>query len=499
MESQERSPKQADKKKEAEQLQKKERLLDFLRATPNSKELWLRRLRAPHALRRRVATLRARSATHVSASARYFLRAPAFARTVDWRALRARCAAWARRPANAALLVWLAFVAAGVAFVFLLMTGALNSAVPDAARRRRWTEVANQVLNALFTVMCVYQHPQLCHHLVLLLRWRAADAAELRGVYCKNAGGGLPRERLHVAAVVLLLHATCFAQYAYCALFWLFSGDTRPDWAVDLCMALGLGAPAAAALYMVYGPLGRKIVLPPASIDDDEETTAAAEVQDDEAASLKEARAAVTEPEWAGGLFDLADDPTVAALSLSCTFCVFGWNMERLGLGNMYVHVFTFALLCAAPVLVFAVAALNVHDATLGYLVGAAGALLSVLGLMYGGFWRAQMRRRFGLPADRSMRVCGGRPAMADYVKWLLCAPCALAQEVRTANLYDVEEGNLYVREGVDDVSPEEKPTMPPLEREGCVAPLTTGAGGVGRVVAVETPPVPVRVQEVNT
>jgi hypothetical protein len=56
---------------------------------------------------------------------------------------------------NAGLLVWLGFVAAGVAFVFLLMVGALDSAVPDASRRRRWAEVANQILNALFTVMCM--------------------------------------------------------------------------------------------------------------------------------------------------------------------------------------------------------------------------------------------------------------------------------------------------------------------------------------------------------
>ncbi|RLM69292.1 hypothetical protein C2845_PM17G00540 [Panicum miliaceum] len=62
------------------------------------------------------------------------------------------------------------------------MTGALNSAVPDASRRRRWTEAANQVLDALFTVMCVYQHPRLCQHLALLFRWRDADARELRGV-----------------------------------------------------------------------------------------------------------------------------------------------------------------------------------------------------------------------------------------------------------------------------------------------------------------------------
>ncbi|KAL6905764.1 hypothetical protein ACP4OV_003365 [Aristida adscensionis] len=471
---------------------KKERLLDFLRATPTSKQLWLHGFAGRGALLRRVAALPARVV---------LLRVPAFARTVDWRALRRRCAAWARRPANAALLAWLAVVAAGVAFVFLLMTGALDSAVPDPARRRRWTEVANQVLNALFTVMCVYQHPQLCHHLVLLLRWRAADAAELRAVYCKNAAaaaaGGPPRERAHVSVVVLLLHATCLAQYAYCALFWFFAGDTRPDWAVNLCMALGLGAPVAAALYMVYGPLGRKIVLSPASLDvvDDEEAPAAAE--DETASKAAAARVAVAAPEWAGGLLDLADDPTVAALSLSCTFCVFGWNMERLGLGNMYVHVVTFALLCAAPVLVFAVAALNVHDATLGYLVGAAGALLAVLGLAYGGFWRAQMRRRFGLPAGRwPLPVCGGRPAAADYARWLLCAPCALAQEVRTANLYDVEGGAMYAREGADDgASPEEKPAMAPMEREGCVAPLAGGGGGVERV---DAPPVPVRVEEVN-
>ncbi|XP_066354147.1 uncharacterized protein [Miscanthus floridulus] len=492
MESHETSGKQVEPHGKA----KKERFLDFLRAAP-SKDLWLHRfgVNAPQAVLRRVATISARTAAYAPAAyARLLsLRAPAFVRTVEWRALRARCKAWARRPTNAALLVWLAFVVAGVAFVFLLMTGALNSAVPDASRRRRWTEVANQVLNALFTIMCVYQHPRLFHHLALLLRWRDADAAELRGVYCKNAAAGPRRERLHVAVVLLLLHATCFAQYAYCTLFWAFSSETRPDWAVNFCMGFGLAAPVAAALYMVYGPLGRRIVqLPEVSTDNDDEAVAVKDaVMANEGAQCSSgSRVAVARPEWAGGLFDLADDPTVAALSLTCAFCVFGWNMERMGMGNMYVHVFTFALLCAAPVLVFAVAALNIHDPTLGYLVGATGALLSVLGLTYGGFWRAQMRRRFGLPADRSM--CGGRPAVADYVKWLFCAPCALAQEVRTGNLYDVEDGSLYhVRGSEEDAATE----MAPLEREGCVAPLTADKAhdGIECVVTVD-PPAPVRI-----
>jgi Cys-rich protein (TIGR01571 family) len=482
MESHETSGKQVEPHGKA----KKERFLDFLRAAP-SKDLWLHRfgVNAPQAVLRRVATVSARTAAYAPAAyARLLsLRAPAFVRTVA--------------PTNAALLVWLAFVVAGVAFVFLLMTGALNSAVPDASRRRRWTEVANQVLNALFTIMCVYQHPRLFHHLALLLRWRDADAAELRGVYCKNAAAGPRRERLHVAVVLLLLHATCFAQYAYCALFWAFSSETRPDWAVNFCMGFGLAAPVAAALYMVYGPLGRRIVqLPEVSTDGDDDAVAVkdASMANEEAQCSGGSRVAVARPEWAGGLFDLADDPTVAALSLTCAFCVFGWNMERMGMGNMYVHVFTFALLCAAPVLVFAVAALNIHDPTLGYLVGATGALLSVLGLTYGGFWRAQMRRRFGLPADRSM--CGGRATVADYVKWLFCAPCALAQEVRTGNLYDVEDGSLYhVRGSEEDAAAEEKLTMAPLEREGCAAPLTTDKAhnGIECVVTVD-PPAPVRI-----
>ncbi|KAL5203839.1 hypothetical protein ABZP36_008710 [Zizania latifolia] len=253
-------------------------------------------------------------------------------------------------------------------------------------------------------------------------------------------------------------------------------------------MALGLGAPFVAGLYMIYGPLGRKIVLIPASSDEE-----AAVVQVDEVNTMVQCDdnntgVVVAKPEWAGGLFDLGDDPTVAALSLSCTLCVFGWNMERLGLGNMYVHVFTFAFLCAAPVLVFTVAALNIHDASLGFVVGAMGTLLSVLGLMYGGFWRVQMRRRYGMPADR-WSMCGGRAVAADYTKWLCCSACALAQEVRTANLYDVEDDVLYARRreelngGEDEMSSEPAAAMAPLEREACV-------------VAVDAPPLPITIQE---
>jgi len=40
------------------------------------------------------------------------------------------------------------------------------------------------------------------------------------------------------------------AQYAYCALFWAFTSQTRPDWAVNMCMALSVGFALFLFLYL---------------------------------------------------------------------------------------------------------------------------------------------------------------------------------------------------------------------------------------------------------
>lgn len=51
------------------------------------------------------------------------------------------------------------------------------------------------------------------------------------------------------------------------------------------------------------------------------------------------------------------------------------------------------------------------------------------------------MRKRFKLPGDTR---CLGSASLTDYVKWMFCWSCALAQEVRTGNFYDVEDDILY-------------------------------------------------------
>ncbi|XP_072960586.1 uncharacterized protein [Typha angustifolia] len=376
-----------------------------------------------------------------------------FVRRINWRSLINSFKNWIKNPANVAVFIWIIFVIVGLLLLFLVMTGILNQAIPSSSRRKKWTEIINQILNALFTIMCLYQHPKFFHHLALLLRWRPSDREEVRKVYSKDTDPR-PHERAHMMVVVLLLHLTCFAQYICCGLFWGYTRSRRPNWALNLCYGIGIVAPIIAGAYTAYSPLGRR--------SDQSETEVESQHQHQSELKVYNNRrvVVVTSPEWIGGLFDCWDDQTVCCLSSVCTFCVFGWNMERLGFGNMYVHIFTFILLCLAPFLIFNITALNIDDSTIQLIVAITGTLLSVSGLLYGGFWRIQMRKRFKLPPSY---YCCGYPFMTDCVKWLFCWSCSLAQEVRTGNFYDVEDDGFYRKVADDD---EGRPVLVQLTRE---------------------------------
>lgn len=359
-----------------------------------------------------------------------------FIRKINWGSVVRYSKKWVKHPMNIALLVWLFFVASCLVVLFLLMTGILNHTIPKSSVRKKWTEIFNQILNAFFTIMCLYQHPRISHHLVLLCQWKPNDIVELRNVYCKN-GTKKRSEWAHMMFVVFLLQITCISQYGLCTLYWAYTSKTRPDWPQILFIALGTGAPIIAALYTVFSPLGRKT-----ESESDEESQR--HNSEDKELKLYKKSVVVTSPQWVGGLFNCWDDLTVYFLSFFCTFCVFGWNMERLGFGNMYVHIITFILLCSAPLVVFSVTALNINDDTIRYVVGIAGIVLCLCGFLYGGFWRTQMRKRFKLPANP---CCFGFLAFADFMHWLFCWSCSLAQEVRTGNFYEVENDRFYRNE----------------------------------------------------
>ncbi|CAM0883026.1 unnamed protein product [Alopecurus aequalis] len=396
------------------------RLLDFLKATPSVE--WLKDINLCSPLENfKLPSIGIHRYLHVH-----------FIRRIDWSSLFTICKNHLKHPLNIALLIWLLCVAASGAMLGLLLLGFLNKAFPSKGLRNHWIEIDNQILNALFTLMSIYQHPSLIHHLFLLCRWRPLDVAELRKVYCKS-GAHRPNERAHISFVVALLHITCISQYVECSLYWGYPSRSRSEYADTFFFILGVTAPVVAGVHTVYSPLGR----------DDGDAVSCEETKHPYTTEVEsaEARTVVGNPMWAGELLDCSEDPTACYLSFLCTFCVFGWNMERLGLGNMYVHTVMFLLLCVAPFWVFNITALNIHDYVLSDVFGAVGAVLCFFGLLYGGFWRIQMRKRLGLPRSR---WCCGSASLTDYVQWLFCWPCALAQEVRTANLYNMEDGSFY-------------------------------------------------------
>ena len=434
---------------------RRKRFLDFLKARPTND--WFLKFGFIRRARGRTSPANQSSPSDPTpdrpARRRFRVR---FVRKINWRALVQHFKKWIRRPFNVALFIWLVLCAIGIVWIFLFMLGALDGVMPNKDQRDKWQEVINQMLNALFTMMCVYQHPVIFHHLVLVLRWRPNDQVAARKIYTKD-GKQRPHDRLHMLFVVSLLHLTFAAQYVYCALFWGWSRKNRPDWPQYVSLGIGIGSPILAAWYTYYGPLAKNA--PDVGTDEESQANGTSQLPEPEVA-LYHRKVVVTAPEWIGGLFDCWDDVTVACLSFFCTFCVFGWNMERLGLGNMYVHIVTFVLLCVSPFWIFNISAINVDDDTIRLIVAISGAICCVFGLLYGGYWRSQIRKKFKLPGNP---FCCGYPLMTDFGQWLFCWSCSLAQEVRTANFYDIEDDGFYRK-----VTDEEGHTvLVPLPREG--------------------------------
>lgn len=379
---------------------------------------------------------------------------------IDWGSSSDICKSWIKDPLNMALLLWIFCVAVSGAILFLVMTGMLNGVLPKKSQRNAWFEVNNQILNALFTLMCLYQHPKRFHHLVLLIRWAPKDMSTLRKIYCKNATKK-PHERMHLMVVIALLHVNCFAQYALCGLNLGYKRSERPVAGVAITLSVAIAAPAIACVYSIMSPLGKEY-----EFEVDEE--AQDQVLTNNTSQAKHLRSFASRnehmivehaPEWKGGLYDVWDDISVAYLSLFCCICLFGWNMERLGFGNMYVHVATFFLFCTAPFWIFNLAAVNIDNETVREALGLTGIVLCVFGLLYGGFWRIQMRKRFNLPANN---FCCGKPAVTDCAEWLFCCWCSLAQEVRTADFYNTVEDRFCRKQ----MKMHTLPALSPLPRE---------------------------------
>ncbi|KAG0556949.1 hypothetical protein KC19_11G090000 [Ceratodon purpureus] len=386
---------------------------------------------------------------------------------VRWEDLKRNAMTWLSKPRNVVLLLWLIAVAVTGAILFMVMVGMLNKVLPKKSDRDRWFEITNQILNGLFTVMALYNHPIRILHLHYLIRYNPRDIIKLRETYCK---GGLrkPHEWAHILVVVLLLHLNCVAQYALAGLNWGYRRADRPAIGVGITLFLSFGAAAAAGMYNSLSPLGKDYF--PDSGDESSKLDADDSMERGHSShsghtssnhpalfklhnpkykmlekrksfACREGRP-VENPQWEGGLFDCSEEPTISVLTTLCFPCVMGFNYERLGFGNRYVHMATFLLLLVAPFLIFNLAAINLNGVVRTSL-GVSGIALCVFSLLYGGFWRIKIRERYKLP---SHPWCCKQPKTSDCFQWLFCPFCSLCQEVRTAEAYDVRNDRFFVR-----------------------------------------------------
>ncbi|GJP42329.1 hypothetical protein CLOM_g1905 [Closterium sp. NIES-68] len=359
---------------------------------------------------------------------------------LSWKQMWLDSMEWMSNPINAASFFWC--ILATFAFVIVVMCelGLMKTYIPDHETLEEVKEVSTQILNALFVLMCLIWHPVFMRDVLLLIRWKPKDKWEIRGEYCKE-GKRKPNDRTHMAIVVFWLQLTCWATYAFAAVFLVYPMGERPMELLLITTVVSFIAPAFAFLHLLLSPLSKDYDIVRVGEGDQ------AKVQMyQRSASFMVSHTKVEDAQWAGSVFPgCCSDTRIACLSFFFPFCMFGYNMERLGFGHRVVHTFMFIIMLVGPVFIFELCAAAVHLHVSKNIIFYFGIAIAITGLGYGGAWRVKIRETYNLPGSRWW--CGSK-RLTDICTWMWCCCCALCQEVRTADQYQVVENSFYRRAG---------------------------------------------------
>ncbi|CAI5939604.1 unnamed protein product [Closterium sp. NIES-65] len=175
---------------------------------------------------------------------------------VPWKGMFLYAMEWMSNPINAASFFWC--VLATFAFVIVVMCelGLMKNYIHDHETLEEVKEVSTQILNALFVLMCLIWHPVFMRDVLLLIRWKPKDKWEIRAEYCKD-GKRKPNDRTHMAFVVFWLQLTCWATYAFAAVFLVYPMGERPMSLIIVTTVVSFAAPAFAFLHLLLSPLSK--------------------------------------------------------------------------------------------------------------------------------------------------------------------------------------------------------------------------------------------------
>lgn len=136
---------------------------------------------------------------------------------------------------------------------------------------------------------------------------------------------------------------------------------------------------------------------------------------------------------WEGDLLDCFDDRRLLLQSSLCPWFRFGENMRLAGLGSCFLQGFIYIILSAIALCNLVAFAVTKKHCFL--YIGVAFVLS--LGT-YLGFNRSKMRNKFNIKGSDS--------SLDDCVSHLICPCCTLAQESRTLEMNNIQDGTWHGR-----------------------------------------------------
>ncbi|KAL7593500.1 uncharacterized protein LOC111906898 [Lactuca sativa] len=136
---------------------------------------------------------------------------------------------------------------------------------------------------------------------------------------------------------------------------------------------------------------------------------------------------------WEGDLLDCYDDRRLVLQSSFCPWYRFGENMRLAGFGSCFLQGFMYAILAGIALCNIVAFAVTKKHCFL-YL----GVFFALSLGTYMGFYRSKMRNKFNIK--------GSDGSLDDCVSHLICPCCTLAQESRTLEMNNVQDGTWHGR-----------------------------------------------------
>lgn len=106
--------------------------------------------------------------------------------------------------------------------------------IPNQEEKNQWIEISSQILNALFTLAALINHPIR----FIALYYFFKDQEKLKKKYDWYHPESDYNANKKFLFLMVILHANCFFQYPITVAMWAFPPTTRPQLIIPICLPI---------------------------------------------------------------------------------------------------------------------------------------------------------------------------------------------------------------------------------------------------------------------